>query len=540
MNIAGTPNAAGKGSLRPEMFKIAKAIAAFVLPVAALGAPVVTGITNNYSFIPSGFSNSGVAPSSIITIFGTGMANAPTGPVVLQSSAGPAGIPTSLNGASISVTVGGKTVTAAMYYAIPTQIAAVLPAATPTGNGTLKVTYNGTASNAFPIQVVPSAFGLDTYYGTGSGLITATDNKTGALINYTNSAFPGQTIVLWGTGLGADPADSDTVFTSTPHAVNQSSVKVYFGGTQGTVTYAGSSGYPGLDQIDVVVPDPVGCNVSVAVVVGSVPSNFTTAPLVEGGGECSDPLYGTTGSALSALGVRGTINSAAVFVAQTASASGGQTVSAATADFRHYPGDYGTSGGLPSVGSCIVSEALSAPSSTGLDAGTLSLAGPAGNYTFVTVPGVTGLYEASLPAGATPPGGTFVASWTGGAIVGAGSVTVSVPNPFLIWTNASAYTTVTRSQGIHVTWTGGSPGSFVIISGTSSQPGSSARSFVCYAAQSDLAFTVPSYVTELLPAGNGTLGLVDTTPYKLFTAPGLDVGIAWASSGNGISGVTYR
>jgi uncharacterized protein (TIGR03437 family) len=101
-----------------------------MLPVAVLGGPW-SGITNNYSFIPSGFSNSGMAPSSIITIFGGGMANAATSPVVQESSAGPAGIPTSLNGASISVSVGGKTVTPAMYYAIPTQIAAVLPAATP-------------------------------------------------------------------------------------------------------------------------------------------------------------------------------------------------------------------------------------------------------------------------------------------------------------------------------------------------------------------------------------------------------------------------
>jgi len=237
------------------------------------------------------------------------------------------------------------------------------------------------------------------------------------------------------------------------------------------------------------------------------------------------------------------VNSAAVFVAQTVStnASGTRmTVSAATADFRHYPGTYGASSGLPSIGSCIVTEALSAPTSTGLDVGTVSLMGPAGNYTFVTVPGATGLYEASLPAAATPAGGTFVFDWTGGAIVGAGSVTVHLPNPFLTWTNESASTAVTRSQGIQVNWTGGLPGSFVIISGTSSPPDGLATSFVCYAPQSALEFTVPPYVTELLPAGSGTLGLVDTTPYQGFRAPGLDSGAAWASNGNGLSRVTYH
>ncbi|HYM06729.1 MAG TPA: hypothetical protein VEU11_09230 [Terriglobales bacterium] len=531
------------GSRWQKLLPIMMAVAAFMLPIDALGGPTVTAVVNNYTFIQSGFSNSGVAPSSIIAIFGSGMANAPTGPVTLESSAGPTGIPTSLNGASISVTVGGKTVTPAMYYAIPTVIAAVLPASTPTGTGTLTVTYNGTASNAFSIQVVPSALGLDTYYGNGSGLVTMTDAKSGSLINYTNSASPGQIVTLWGTGLGADPADSDTVFTTTPHAVNQSSVQVYFGGVPGRVTYAGSSGYPGLDQINVIVPDPVGCNVAVTAVVGNVASNFPTAPIAQGGGVCSDPLFGITGSDLSMLSGQTNVNSAAVFVSQTSSTDSSGTqmmVSAALADFRHYPGAYGASSGSISIGSCIVTETPSAPTSTGLDVGTVSLMGPAGNYTLMAVPVVTGLYEASLPVGATTPGGTFVFNWTGGAIVGASSVTITLPTPFLTWTNESASTTVTRSQGIHVTWTGGSPASFVIISGTSSPPGGLAASFVCYAPQSALEFTVPSYVTELLPAGSGTLGLVNTTPYKRFTAPGLNSGAAWGSNGNGLGSVTYQ
>ena len=534
--LSATKNALRRLKLLP--FVVA---AALILPTAAQAGPTVTGVVNNYSFIPSGYPNSGVAPSSIIAIFGSGMANAPTGSLTLESSAGPAGIPKSLNGASISVTVGGKTVNPAMYFAIPTQIAAVLPASTPVGNGTLTVTFNGTASNAFPIQVVPSALGLDTYYGTGSGLITATNASTGALFNYMNSASPGQTITLWGTGLGADPEDSDTVFTSTPHAVNQSSVQVYFGGVAGTVTYAGSSGYPGLDQINVIVPDPVGCNVAVTAVVGNVASNFPTAPLAQGGGECSDPALGITGGDLSALSGESNVNSAAVYVAQTMSTGAGgtqTTVSDGVADFRHYP-VYPASTGSISVGSCLVTETPGSSTSTALDVGTITLMGAAGTYT-LQGGGVVGIYEATLPNSATTPGATFTFSWTGGAGVSASSVMVALPDPFLVWTNQSASSTVTRSQGIHVTWTGGLPGSFVIISGTSSPPGGLATSFVCYAPQSALAFTVPSYVTELLPAGNGTLGLVDTTPYKRFTAPGLNGGAAWASNGNGSGSVTYH
>lgn len=237
-------------------FLSALALPALLLPGAS-AAPVITGVVNNYSYIQPGYPNSGVAPSSLFIITGTGLANATSGPVSLQSTA-PPGLPATLNGATVSVSVGGATVTPGLYYALPTQLAAVLPANTPAGTASVTVSLNGTPSAAFQFQVVPVAPGLDTYYGTGGGLITATDNQSGALINFTNSASPGQTVVLWGSGLGADTADSDTVYTSSPHPVNQSSTQVYIGGVEATVVYAGSSGYPGLDQIDVTIPANVG------------------------------------------------------------------------------------------------------------------------------------------------------------------------------------------------------------------------------------------------------------------------------------------
>ena len=151
--------------------------------------PVVTAVMNNSSTIPAGFPNSGVAPSSLLVIQGSGMA-APGSTAVLQDSA--KGLPSTLTGASISVTVGGTTVTPAIYYGSPTAIAAVLPAATPPGNGTITVSNNGTPSTAAPIQVVPSAFGFDIYHGWA----VATDATSGALITETNSAQPGEVLVF--------------------------------------------------------------------------------------------------------------------------------------------------------------------------------------------------------------------------------------------------------------------------------------------------------------------------------------------------------
>ena len=515
------------------------------------GTPTVKGVTNNYSFIPSGFTNSGVTPSSIITIFGANMAAPVTGTVTLQSSAGPAGIPTILNGTSVSVTVGGKTVTLGIYYATPTQIAAVLPAATPTGTGTITVTYNNAASNAFSITVVASAFGLDTYYGTGTGLITATDARTGALFNYTSSAAPGEIITLWGTGLGADPADSDTVFSTSPHAVNQASVQIWIGGVQATVGYAGSSGYPGLDQINVTIPSGLtGCNVSIVVVVGGVASNFATAPIAAGNGECSDPAFGITGSQYITLSGQTNVKSGSVFVGQfvNTNSSGTQmTENLASADFASVTGSYyGSASGIASIGSCIVTEVISTTgvgnvTSTGLDAGAVSLAGPGGaNYTLTGIPMLPGFYSAMLPDGAiTSSGGTFVFSWTGGKDVGASSATVNLPNPLLNWTNESTAATVTRSQGAQVTWTGGAPGTYVFISGSSSSSGGVSGSFTCFAPQSALQFTVPAYVLDTLPAGTGSLSVENITSYTKFTATGLDYGTGFGFTGYSTS-ATYK
>lgn len=272
-----------------------------LLPAGASAAPAIAGVFNNYSYTQPGYPNSGIAPSTLIIVTDTGLANATTGPVTLESSAAP-GLPANLNGATISVTAGAATVTPALYYALPTQLAAVLPANTPTGTASVIVTVHGTPSPAFQFQVVEAVPGLDTYYGTGGGMATATDNQTGALIDFTHSAAPGQTIVLSGSGLGADAADSDTVFSSAPHPINLSSTQVYIGGVEAAILYAGSSGYPGLDQIDVTIPASVGagCRVSVVAVVAGVDSNFALIPINPGGGVCSDPMYDYDGTILAA------------------------------------------------------------------------------------------------------------------------------------------------------------------------------------------------------------------------------------------------
>ncbi len=501
--------------------------------------PTITSVVNNYSFIPDGFVNSGVAPGTIIAIFGTGMSAPATGTVMLQSSAG-GGIPKMLGGTALSVSVGATTVTPAMYYATPSQIAAVLPSSTPTGPATLTVTYNGMTSARFVFYVVPYAVGFDTFYGAGSGLLTATNSTTGAVFNYTNSVSPGETIVLWGSGLGADTADSDTVFTDTPHAVN-TALQIYIGGVQAEVLYAGSSGYPGLNQFDVVVPAdaPTGCWESVVATAGTganaVSSNFGFLPVNQGGGECIDSAFGVTGSIIGTLSGQGTVKSGEILIGQlTLTVNGAQqTTNVASADFASVSGaSYGSFSGSISIGGCMVTEVINStlagvPAAHGLDAGTVNLMGPAGNYQLTS--SEKGFNQATLPSSAiTSSGGAFVFSnGSGGADVGGFTLTVNFPNPLLDWTNQSAAATVNRAEGLQVNWSGGAPGSIVSISGASLNLITGVQGiFTCLANQSSFGFLVPAYVTSILPAGRGDLTIENITDYVNFTAAGIDYGTA--------------
>lgn len=466
---------------------------------APAGAPVISKIQNNYSNVALGLPNYGIAPSTIFIIYGTGLAD-PAAKAVLQSSA-PPGIPTTLNGVSISVTVNGVTTHPAMYYALATQIAAVLPANTPIGTGQLTVTFNGLTSAAATIQVVQSALGLDTLSGLPSGLAVATDSS-GNVFNYNTSASPNEVITLWGSGLGADPADSDTLFTSSPHAVNVPLV-VYIGGIKAQLLYAGSSGYPGLVQINVKVPASVipGCGVPVIGVVGNFVSNTVTIPVGASGGVCPDPIHGTDGNGLLSSGNQKNYTSATLAIVLNTTQKGNQSVFASATFLRdqNQPNTFGYA--YVTEGGCLtIQQQVNLTGTiTYLNAGNLSITGPTGTQPLPqVVHGQLLTYSANLPTSLFPSsGGTFTFQGTGGPDIGPFSVTVSDPSP-LVWTNQTAITSVNRSQDVTVTWTGGIPGTWVQIGGGSTTIGVSGT-FICFAPANAGQFTIPSYVLSPRP-----------------------------------------
>ncbi len=485
--------------------------------------PTITQIQNNSSSIPSGFPNYGIAPSSLFKIVGTGLAA--SGDATLHSSEG-AGLQITLNGASVTVTVGATVVHPALYYATPTQIDAVLPANTPVGAAKLTVTYNNAVSAAANFVVVASAVGLTDYNGNYG---VATD-LSGNLLTMTNSGKPGQAIIVWATGLGADPADSDTTYTNSPHAIN-TQVQIYFGGVLTTAIYQGASTYPGVDVIILTIPNsvPSGCWIPMAVVTTNgtnvVVSNIVTFSINPSGGACVDVPSGLNGSQLTPQSSQ-SLKTGLLALIQTNSAKDG-TVNVTDAAFQKYTGIFSPNGQV-SPGGCVVNFLPSTGGTIeGLKAGVITLTGPNGlDVTLANQFGIIGAYYSPLAAGAIPStGGTFIFKGSGGADVGSFTSTVTLTNPLMTWTNQASFSSVDRTQPLTVTWSGGNPGSYVFIAGGSVATGNPAvkADFTCMAPVEAGQFTVPSYILLSLPAGNGSLNLQNAV-FAPLTATGIDVG----------------
>jgi uncharacterized protein (TIGR03437 family) len=543
---------AQRGSLKsqtPTMNTLLNACAAGLVftAISLAQQPAITGLLNNYSFVQPGLPNYGIAQGSIVDIFGTNLADAP---VALQSIP----LPISLAGVSANVTVHGVTAALILYYVEPTQVAAILPSSTPVGSGQIIVTNQGRASAPFPIQVVPSAFGILTFNGAGYGAAAGFDSKS-APVELTAAIHPGEFVTIWGTGLGAVTGDETQV--QTPRDLTNVPIEVDIGGVPAAVSYHGRSIYPGVDQINIIVPAGLeGCFVSLVVRTGTVASNFTTIPVTAAGRTCSDPIFGLSAAQLQTLSgnfffARGTISIGKDVT--TAPGQAATTTDSASALFISVPSDFNASASLiaglgASLGSCMVygissSGAILGPDfnrGTSLDAGSaLNVAGPTGSALMTVLnPAREYLYTKVFDPGFIPgTGGAFTfdhipndpESGFKNAIENA---TITIPAP-LVWTNQTGITSVDRSQGVTVTWSGGDPNTYVSISGSSvlganSQGGAY---FNCSAPVSAGKFTIPSAVLESLPASESAttgsfLRVENRTNGRNFSVAGVvDIGI---------------
>ena len=498
-----------------------------VFAAAALAQPAtITTVSNNYSNIVSGLPNYGIAQGSIFFIKGSNLA---PGTTTLQNPQ----LKTSLNGVTIQVSINGVNTSPLIYYLSPRQIDAVLPSNTPVGTGTITVTNNGSSASA-PVQVVQSAFGLLTLNGAGTGLIGAYDaNNNNIFLSSTAAANPGDVIVLWGSGLGPISGDDSVA----PAQTNMTTpITVYIGGVSATVNYHGRSSYPGLDQINVVVPQNVsGCAVSVAVQTGDYISNFGTMPIAATGRTCSDPALGVTSAQLQSLITKGSYSGGTINLNQTTTTAiagigegghpiPGQTTTATSASAAFFkvnvPQSFDFSALTQSVsaGSCVVytgggntPSVVTGITTTNLNAGpTISGTGPSGS---ASMSYANGAYNTTLLNGFMAPGAYSFNNAGGGPDVGAFTAQFTLPSN-LQWPDIQSFNNITRSSGVTINWTGGDPGTYVTISGMSLNSGGGQPIFgyfLCTAPTSAGTFTVPPFVLTALPASSLFAGNTTST-----------------------------
>lgn len=535
----------------------------FALPIlaftAALSAqPKIDGIVNgaSYASIPldanaKPIGNNNIAQGAIFVIFGSGM-----GPATLVSNTG-LPLPTSLpgaNGTSISISSGSQTVSAFMVYTSATQVAAILPSNTPIGVANVTVTFNGQTSAQFKINVVKSALGVFTRnsQGNGPGIAQIFRSATDVSLNsLTNPAQPGNTLVIYGTGLGAIPGADNVKPGAVPVGSN---VTINVAGITAPAAYAGRSpDFPGLDQINFVLPAnvPNGCYIPAEITASGVPSNQFFLS-IGSGSACTHPL-GLNQATLSKLDAGGTANIGvfqllrAVVAGVPAEGAGGLfdkvDANGAFQLFNRIPNAFGALNFPVASGSCVVLDTLDTGSGfavpdfstiggTELKAGaSVNVAGTNGNSQGVLASptgGYLGVFFATLGPG------TWTVSGTGGPDVGAFSAKTDLPEN-LVWTNAGNFATVPRSD-VTISWSGGNTsanplvtifGSNVVINPTDPSK-SRGKEFFCNAPASAGKFVVPGAILSQLPSSSvdtaagevavGSLG-INTGGGTTFSAP---------------------
>jgi uncharacterized protein (TIGR03437 family) len=512
-------------------------------------APAITAVENAATNIPPGVPNAPIAQGAMFVVKG---ANLGPASVVIATSFP---LTTSIGGTSIKVTVNGVTVDAILYYSLAAQVAAILPSKTPTGTGTLTLTYNGQTASA-PIVVTQSNIGIFTVSQSGAGDAIVFLNSDNGLVTPTHAVNSGDVVIFWGTGLG--PVATDETQPAVQTDQTNVPLQVSIGGKPATVLFRGrSSCCSSIDIVAVTIPDGLsGCAVSVNMQIGNMISNTTTIATASTGRTCtpvsSSNPGGITGTAVYRYG--GIVLER---IAETTSVAGSTFVSksdTATGIFEKItPTSTGSPSGsqidVNSYGSCTVAFQTGNPANTGTTSGTvqyldagpsIAMTAPFGNRSLAkTSPGAgVLLYSATLDQTATTlAAGQYTFVGPGGPDVGPFTAAYTMPAPF-VWTNQSSTTTVNRANGLPITWTGGDPTGYVTIAGTSTALGTTVATttsvaFTCTARVSDGGFTVPSVVLLALPPSAaapgsaivvpGTLAVTNVGGATAFTPPsGID------------------
>jgi uncharacterized protein (TIGR03437 family) len=478
------------------------------------------GVVNAASYAPQGIPAGSIARGSIFTIFGRNL-----GPdTFVTASSYP--LADALGGVSIEISQGGVLRAAIPIFVWNFQVSAVMPSNAPLGKVVLRLTRNGQRSNPAHVNVVESSAGLFAVNraGLGPGVAQNVVSATELPINSTNlSARPGQTLILWGTGLGPVP-HADNVAPAA--AESASEVEIYVGGKPAARRYAGRSPCcAGLDQIVFDVPQdaPTGCYVPVLVRTNrATVSNSVTVAIEAAGRPCTDPANPV--AAAFRAGGRIALAIPERKEVQVEEAAG--EVVAFTNDkfyalLRDVPSDgsyFGAATSLPPIGTCTT---YSGPASLNihgpfrvlpgkqLGAGAASrLVATEGQRRLAPSAILSFLWSSIVgkaPAVEAPPlffrtPGSF--RWVVDPLAGLGIDAQFDFNTPLQWLNRAQLTVLDRAQGLTYQWTGGDAAREVAILGglAGHEASDSAAMFLCAAPVGAASFQVPREVLSALPA----------------------------------------
>ncbi len=218
------------------------------------------GVINPTSFSPTG---SPIAPGDFIRLYGSGWAT------TVQSATPP--YPQTLNGVTVLV----NNAPASIYLVTPTTIDFLVPWATPApGTATIVVKTASGTSNTVTVPVAATAPGILSVAQNGSGPAVM-QHSDYTPVSPDHPAAGGEALIIYVTGLGAvTPAVPDgagsSVSSPSTTAVQPT---VLIGGKPAKVLYSGLTIYPGLYQINVVMP-PVPPSVTSLPLAMSTPNAY--------------------------------------------------------------------------------------------------------------------------------------------------------------------------------------------------------------------------------------------------------------------------
>lgn len=238
-------------------------------PRVAPPAPTIDSAVNGASFV------AGISPGALATIFGKNLSSAQG--VVLAST-----VPLPLELLTTSVTIGGVTapIVAIANVNGQEQINVQVPLEVSGSSVPVIVTNNAVASQPWMANSQPAQPGIFTSDGT---LAAVLHGVTNAAISSESPAAPGETIVIFATGLGpVSPAlATNTPAPSSPHSNSVLATSAAVGGENAMVAFSGlAPGFIALWQVNAVVPmDAATGSLDLVLTVNNVASNTTKFPV---------------------------------------------------------------------------------------------------------------------------------------------------------------------------------------------------------------------------------------------------------------------